>query len=386
AAYRQAILRDPHDLMAHQTLNELLYRLDRSDFLRSYDDAMTIVPDSTFLPAEKAKFLFMAERFDDARAHFERALALRSDNLAAKGGLASTLMRLGTYGEAIQGFEEVLDALPDNIEVRCSLAECFARAGDATRALDEARKARTLSPDNQAALALEGVALRQLDDGREAALNDYERLIRVFDLEPPEGYSDMESFNSDLEAYLAKLHLDTQEHINQTCRKGTKTLGTLFGTGHTLVDRLKARIDDAVRDYIRELDASTDHPLHRRKSEAFRYWGSWSIRLGDGGFHTNHVHPRGWISSAYYVALPASMQAGTGDEGALKFGEPSFDAGFSDPIRRIVTPRPGRLVLFPSYFWHGTIAFHGQDTRTTIAFDAIPADAGASDGIFVEQS
>jgi hypothetical protein len=32
----------------------------------------------------------------------------------------------------------------------------------------------------------------------------------------------------------------------------------------------------------------------------------------------------------------------------------------------------GRLVLFPSYMWHGTVPFLSPTARTTIAFDAIP--------------
>ena len=35
-----------------------------------------------------------------------------------------------------------------------------------------------------------------------------------------------------------------------------------------------------------------------------------------------------------------------------------------DTMRRAIQPVPGRLVLFPSYMWHGTIPFHashGQD-------------------------
>jgi uncharacterized protein (TIGR02466 family) len=183
----------------------------------------------------------------------------------------------------------------------------------------------------------------------------------------------MESFNHELEAYLKTLHRDVREHINQTSRGGTKTAGTLFGAGHDLVERLKARIDAAVADYIAAMKPDPDHPLFRRRSDGFDYWGSWSTRLGDCGFHTNHVHPRGWISSAYYVALPDVVQDAEEKQGWLKFGEPSFDAGLADPIRRIVQPVPGRLVLFPSYLWHGTIAFRSDQMRTTIAFDAIPS-------------
>ena len=39
--------------------------------------------------------------------------------------------------------------------------------------------------------------------------------------------------------------------------------------------------------------------------------------------------------------------------------------------RRVVEPEPGRLVLFPSYMWHGTIPF-GSGDRLTAAFDYQP--------------
>ncbi|HEX7465481.1 MAG TPA: putative 2OG-Fe(II) oxygenase, partial [Usitatibacter sp.] len=35
----------------------------------------------------------------------------------------------------------------------------------------------------------------------------------------------------------------------------------------------------------------------------FAISGAWSVRLRSGGFHTAHVHPEGWISSACYIAL-----------------------------------------------------------------------------------
>jgi hypothetical protein len=54
----------------------------------------------------------------------------------------------------------------------------------------------------------------------------------------------------------------------------------------------------------------------------------------------------------------------------IKFGEPNFDIGLG--VRRAIQPQPGRLVLFPSYMWQGTIPFQGSSKRTTIAFDAVP--------------
>jgi len=83
------------------------------------------------------------------------------------------------------------------------------------------------------------------------------------------------------------------------------------------------------------------------------------------------------MSSALYVALPPEVSAGTGDEGAgpgaLTFGVPDRELGIDLPPRRVETPVVGRLVLFPSYFWHGTMPFESEDYRVTVAFDAAPA-------------
>jgi hypothetical protein len=44
----------------------------------------------------------------------------------------------------------------------------------------------------------------------------------------------------------------------------------------------------------------------------------------------------------------------------------------AEVIQRHVQPTPGTLVLFPSYFWHGTIPFNTTDERITVAFDVVP--------------
>jgi hypothetical protein len=80
----------------------------------------------------------------------------------------------------------------------------------------------------------------------------------------------------------------------------------------------------------------------------------------------------GWISSCYYVAVPDAVKDEAAQQGWIKFGEPSLEVALKTPIRRTIQPAPGRLVLFPSYMWHGTIPFHDAVARTTIAFDVVP--------------
>jgi uncharacterized protein (TIGR02466 family) len=101
------------------------------------------------------------------------------------------------------------------------------------------------------------------------------------------------------------------------------------------------------------------------------YSGAWSVQLRREGYHVNHFHPQGWISSAYYVAVPKEVEDVSQMSGWIKFGETRYPTPGATP-EVFVPPLAGRLVLFPSYMWHGTNPIHGSETRTTIAFDAVP--------------
>ncbi|HEX3651501.1 MAG TPA: tetratricopeptide repeat protein [Rhizomicrobium sp.] len=372
-AYRVAIARNPLDILAHSDLNKLLYRLGRKDeFLQSYDEAALLYPDAGHLPMYKGTFLFQLGDYDAAQEHYERAAALLPSHVTPHDGLALILARKGEFKDAVREHEIATKMEPENAHAWVNFSETLLRGGDAKKALSASERAMEIAPEDQHALAVWGLALRKLDDARENWLNDYENFVQVFELGPPDGYTDMESFNRDLNAYLDRLHIDTRESIDQSLRGGTQTADDIFGVGHDLVDRLRARVDEAVAAYIDRMQEDGKHPLLRRRNAAFRYAGSWSSRLHDCGFHTNHVHPKGWISSAYYIAVPEAVEDSNKKEGWIKFGEPAFEAGYEEPVRCAIKPIPGTLVLFPSYMWHGTVPFHAPASRTTIAFDAVP--------------
>ena len=374
ASYRRAIARDPLNMHAHQDLNHLLYRLGRDgEFLKSFDEVSARHPDIGAVPLLKGSFLFRSERYDEAAAAFERAASLMPKYAAPLDMLGQIHAREGRFRDAIKAHERAIAIEPKNVGMLNGLADALLQAKEPERALQTAERAIVIDPLHQGALSRWGLALRLLGDARERELNDYESMVQIFDLPPPEGYSGMEAFNRDLNAYLDPMHGDAREPLEQTLRKGTQSHDNLIGRGHDLVERLRARIDEALAAYIESMAKDSDHPLFRRRAKNIHYAGSWSARLSDCGFHTNHVHPFGWISSCYYVALPDIVADEAQKQGWIKFGEPSFDLGFSDPIRRMVKPLPGRLVLFPSYMWHGTVPFRSSQTRTTIAFDAVPA-------------
>jgi len=373
-SYRQAIAKNPLDIQAHNDLNGLLYRRgDDEQFLRSYDDAFALFPTAGGLPLAKANFLFIREDFDNARDAYEIAAMALPDLAKPHDGLGMVHARKGDFEAAIREHEIAVAREPQNGDFWRNFGETLARAGDAKKALSTLDRALEINPNDQAALAFSSVALRQLRDSRDEILNDYEQFVQVFEIAPPEGYGDIESFNRDLNRFLDTLHGDKREAIDQSIRGGTQTIYDLFGRRELdLIERLRVRIDEAVLAYIARLKEAPDHPLLRRRSRDFAYSGSWSSRLRDCGYHGNHFHHKGWISSAYYVEVPGAVEDKRAKEGWLKFGEPYFDAGIQDPVRRTIQPQGGRLVLFPSYMWHGTVPFHSTQTRTSIAFDAVP--------------
>ena len=146
------------------------------------------------------------------------------------------------------------------------------------------------------------------------------------------------------------------------------------------MQQLKARIAQAVDCYIarvRTLPSDETHPFLGRIAPRWRFSDSWSSRLRSGGFHTNHVHSHGWISSCYYVALPPAITDADRNThpqaGWLRFGVPDIEVAGGDPApRRAERPRVGRLVLFPSFMWHGTVPFSDTLPRLTVAFDVMP--------------
>lgn len=373
AAYAQAVRENPGDLGAHQGLNRLLYRLRRNeDFLRSYDEAERRMPGLPHFALARGDFLAQGGRAEDAVVAFDRALAIAPGHPAALQGKASALLKLGQAAAAIDHYTRALAKLPEHPALLTGLATALLVAREAKQAEDAARRALARDGADQVALAALGSALRLQGDASEHDLNRYEDFVGVLDLEPPPGFADMADFNRELDAWLDHEHAASQEHLEQSLRGGTQTMGNIFRRDHTLLGALRGRIEEAVQRYIDALPRDATHPFLSRREDAFRFAGAWSARLADGGFHTSHLHPGGWISSAYYVALPDSIGE-QNQEGWLQFGAPSYDLGFAEPVRRAVRPQIGRLVLFPSYFWHGTVAFRSGQSRTTIAFDVVPA-------------
>ena len=369
AILEKELIRTPADPGLHLDYNALLYQLNRNgDFLKSYERA----PESRELLLGKAFLLARENHHDEAHAIYARLQAQTPNDRLAAIGAAQTLTAMKRHAESLALFEAVLARHGDEPKLLSLAAEPALLMGDPQKAAWLCEQGLARDSHSASCLAMLSIASRIMEDGRDEAINAYDSLVQIFDLDPPPGFPDMETFNEELNASLDRLHPKSRELIDQSLRGGTQTPGHLFPARLPLVTALKQRIDEAVARYIAELEEGAAHPLLSRRGRSFRYSGSWSSRLRDCGFHVNHIHPDGWISSCYYVAIPEAVKDETAMQGWLKFGEPAIDVILKNPIRRTIQPAPGRLVLFPSYTWHGTVPFHDKAARTTIAFDVVP--------------
>lgn len=177
----------------------------------------------------------------------------------------------------------------------------------------------------------------------------------------------------ELATTLRALHTAQAPWHEQSVRGGTQTERPLLLRLDPVIQRARAAIERAVRAYIDELPpADAAHPLLSAPRHGFLFSGSWSVRLRGQGFHATHTHPMGWISSALYVTVPQDDDLGQVPAGRLRFGTPPPELGLDLKPYGDIAPQPGRLALFPSTMWHGTVPFAGGE-RMTIAFDVVPS-------------
>ena len=146
---------------------------------------------------------------------------------------------------------------------------------------------------------------------------------------------------------------------------------TSYNSAHRM-HRLSPTFASLARELDRHVAAFARRLQLDLTARALTMTDCWVNVMGRGAVHGLHLHPLSTISGTYYVAVPEAAKDESARQGWIKFGEPSLDIALKNPVRRAIQPVPGRLVLFPSYMWHGTVPFRDQAERTTIAFDVVP--------------
>ncbi len=237
------------------------------------------------------------------------------------------------------------------------------RQGDPKRAEAEALPL-TASPSAMLYWPYLSLAWRLMGDARAEWLDRSEALITS--LECGWGASEL----NELAEVLRGLHTAAEPYIEQSVRGGTQTDRSVLLRREPVLQKIKAQLLELLREYVDALPSPDPaHPLlGAPRHGPLLIEGSWSVRLARQGYNVPHTHAMGWLSTAFYVSLPAPEQMGTPPAGHIAFGEPPAELRLPLEPYRTIKPEPGRLAVFPSTMWHATVPFD-EGERLVIAFD-----------------
>lgn len=374
SAYREAIRRDPSDADVQRDLAQLIW-------MRTKDPEATVEPLRRATAADPTNVALGIQ--------LGKALQYSGDAEAAYASLGGLASRLGGIDYDLEVAASNLSTVRGQSKAALFHAEraLAVRPGDDTAgilALDgylglgivdtAAELGRLLwqrQPNEQQILARLATAWRLKGDPRYRQLYDYERVVKPHVIDTPPGWKSLPAYLADLGAALRRAHGFETHPFDQSLRHGSQTSQDLKLSRDPAIKAFFKAIDGPIRRHMDWLGQGND-PLRARNTGRYDIAGIWSVMLRPNGFHIDHVHPQGWLSSACYIDLPAAVDK-EGHEGWIKFGEPGVPTEPKLDPEHFVKPEPGRLVLFPSYMWHGTVPFSGDQNRLTIAFDVVPA-------------
>ena len=346
-------------LPGHASLSRLRWLGgERETFAASFETAVAAAPGDVTIWREWADTLMHAGRDEEALALVARGRAAAGPNMVFDALETVAVAETGDIAAADRLFAALGPI--EHVTMAARYMRHLLRAGRPAEAAGFGERwlgneqAEFVWPYMSAAWRLTG-------DPRWQLLEGDERLVGIYDI--GDSIPPLDS----LAHRLRGLHQAVGQPLDQSVRGGTQTDGSLFSRIEPEIRALRAGIVAAVERHAAQLPPPRrGHPTLIAKRAPIRFAGSWSVRLAGAGFHSNHVHPAGWISSAFYVALPESI--GAGEQGWLMLGEPQAELGLDLPPVRKIEPKPGRLVLFPSTMWHGTRPF-AEGERLTVAFD-----------------
>jgi tetratricopeptide (TPR) repeat protein len=371
SAYEGALRSRPNFGDAHGELAQLIWMRtgDQGAAFARLDAAIAAHPADPVLHLKKAKLFEYFGDFDSAYASVNNAIRRDSEDNIYLQALAARIAVYTDVGAALRHAQHGVALDRSNLDALSALAQVCLAADQPDLAVTLAEKYLERQPNNQFVIALLATAWRILGDPRYGRLYDYEQFVGYSRMDTPDGWPSLEAYLADLKPALLRLHAFVAHPIGQSLRHGSQTQQDLSRATDPIVRAFFQAVDGPIRRHVAQLGQGDD-PLRRRITKGFRFSGAWSVNLQPNGFHVDHVHPKGWLSSALYVDLPKAVE--TGREGWIKFGEPGVPTAVPLPAEHALKPEPGMLALFPSYMWHGTVPFSGDEPRLTIAFDVVP--------------
>lgn len=345
AAYRQAVDTDPGAHAAHFNLGNVLGRLGKRP---------------------------------DAIASYERALEIEPGFADAQGNLAEALFEAGERERAFGIFRQAIEAHPAEAVLHWMFASSLLKAGELDAALEAVDAGLEAVPGSTRNLSLKAAVLTARGEGEAAhALVDFDRFIEAERIGQVPGFDSVQAFNAAFRDHIESHPTLFGNPTHHATRHGKHT-GELLQEPKGPVAALEKIIMEKGEAYRRKITGGPAHPFLAAPPQRFTLT-VWAVVLSARGYQTAHIHPDAWLSGVYYAQVPESItKEDESHAGWIAFAETAAMLdGKPDTLKgngaRLIRPEEGLMVLFPSYFYHGTIPLETDETRISVAFDLMPA-------------
>ena len=190
------------------------------------------------------------------------------------------------------------------------------------------------------------------------------RLVSPFDqIETLDLFDNLDEKRSSLAAL--EDHIKSQESLiwdraGKPTRFGKQSHEILNGSSDPYINDLSSRLKKCIFNYMSTRPLLAQIAAQKTIQNEL---SGWAVSLANGGYQKRHIHPEAIVSGVLYIKLSEASRSANQEEGNLLF--PSSHGS------RMISPKEGMVVLFPSYLPHETIPLIKDHERVCIAFNLV---------------
>ncbi len=333
-SYKKAISLFPNYTDAYNNLGETLRDQGEMEAaVENYQEALSRNPDHPNANYNMGEFLYLAKKYTDAAASFERA---QFDDWQARNLFCLY------KAEVFDGFKNKLEHIVQNTRHTSPFIATLAT-----------HYAINFKQDNTYNFCKNGLDFVYHNSIQSLAAPHSQLLKQLL--------HDIES-------------ADIAQRVQGMLHYGKQSAGNLFKRPEPSFKQLAELVKQELMLYKTQF-ADADCELIQSFPDTLAFTSSWYVKMQQGGHLSPHIHEIGWISGAVYLTMPTT----NGDDGAFEYGTHGDDYPILSPQTKNdfpsarTIPNVGDIVLFPSSLFHRTIPFKTDEKRICIAFDLKPS-------------
>ena len=362
-SYFEAISLAPNFIDPHVNLGAVLQILGRfEECAIVYEKSIQLAPDAATLHYNLAMVRESLGDLDIAISEYRMASELEPGWSELHRSLGNALLLAEETEEAVECFRKAIALASDEPGLHVDLARALLNSGDAKGALATCDVYMTSHPYYGPLVAAHALILNEIGHKEQAhRLLGVETLVQTFRSIPPATFGDIDTFDAALikeaEPFLSDVSLTKARQIDEL-----QDTDLFFFRPGPAASVLIQWIERAVKQYIVCLPDDPSHPLVANLPKCWRLVG----RVGQLSALVNQMacsRSAGWLSGIYVAGAP---------KGCLSFGAPPPDWNCKSVLAsRMVAPKAGEMVLFPSYLYHRVVPRNGDKDFIYCAFDVV---------------